>query len=504
MSHPGHGAEREPTFEEKEGLVRAFLRLQGMQEQSTRMLYVRQLAESFPSVLSAPRHGDAWHDVWSLLDACYQLQGAVQRLVQIVCAFHPESQWLGHLHLMVDSLFPPPLLNDQERERLVELLGRADVSVLAASYRYADRTVYHKLAPDLTDVDATVRRLEAYVGQPGRLPAVFDFADHAAHQTGRRLEGEIHRWIDEVAVRLGFHSRGDVDAMCEATRRRLTLLRRYYFVVQLTPDKITQDRYLLSAWLQQDHSPEAPIRCDDDAVALTEAVERLYDLLQQVPEHIDDVVEELWIELILPRALITRPVDQWPVDREFPHVLGTAHPLVIRSLDRLRCAPLHPPWAKKWRWMTTNGRNPDLSYFLDIDEHDRRPDVGALRAKLLRNDSPVALVMRTPPQESDCLGADDFAAGIRGGAPIMIWCRDSSLAEQFQEQIRIRFAAGDLFGLPQRVFELRLLAAESAEQMDKHVGSHVTLLWDDFDRIPEGFRHRARVRAPQPGAGDTS
>jgi len=503
MNEVAVGVERELTLKERESLLTAFMRLPGMRDQARRTLYVDQLARQFPTVLTISRYDDSQHDVWSLLEVCCQLPGAISQLLEIVTVFHRESPWLSPLRVIVHSFFPAALLLESERERLIRLLEEVDVPALAASYRYAARAAFHEPPPDLTDVAAVVRRMEAHVGMPRRLPAVFDFADHAAHQTRRGVEGDIHRWLDEVAARLGFADRADIDAMCTATRRRLTQLRRYYFAVQLVPDSVLADRYVLSAWLQHDRSPEEPIHRDDEAIILSDAVERLFDLLRQVPEHVDDDIEELVVELILPRTLITWPVDQWQVDRELPHALGTAYPVVIRSLDRLRRADLHAPWGRKWRWLTNNGQRADHSYFRDVDVHDQ-PAVSALRAMLLRSEPPVALVMRTPPLESDVLGADAFSAGLHGGVPVMVWCRDPTMSEEFQEQIRVRLVKGDLLKLPQRVFELRLLAAENAGQEGNHVGCHVTLLWDDFDRIPEPFRHRARARAPRPRTAGTS
>jgi vWA-MoxR associated protein C-terminal domain/vWA-MoxR associated protein middle region 0/Effector-associated domain 2 len=497
------GVKRELTLKEKKGLLTAFLRLPGMRDQERRKIYVEELSRQFPYVLTATRHHDSQSDVWSLLETCYELPGAVNHLLEIVSSFHQGHQWLGQLHAMVESFFPAALLLDSERARLIRLLGEVEVSTLAASYRYAAHVAFHEPPPDPTDVAAVVRRMEAHVGLPGRLPAMFEFADHAAHQSRRGIGADVHRWLDEVAVRLGFAGHAAINSMCEATRMRLTRQRRYYFAAQLVPDGVLVDRYLLSAWLQHDLSPEEPICRDDEAVPLSGAIERLYSLLRQVPDHIDDEIEELLVELILPRSLITRPVDQWQVDRELPHALGTARPLVVRSLDRLRRADLHATWGRKWRWLMVNSRHADISHFHDVDSYGQDA-VSALRAMLLRGEPPVALVMRTPPPDSDDLCADVFTAGLYGGAPVMLWCRDSTMSEEFQEQIRERLVNGDLLGLPQRVFELRLLAAESVGQGRQHIGCHVTLLWDDFDRIPEPFRHRARARAPRPKTAGNS
>ncbi|MGH3815791.1 MAG: effector-associated domain 2-containing protein, partial [Pseudonocardiaceae bacterium] len=367
------GVERTLTLTEKRSLLTAFLRLSGMRDNASRTLYIDELSRQFPTVLTAARYDDSQHDVWSLLEVCYQLPDAIHQLLEIVSVFNRDSRWLNQLHVMVHSLFPAGLLLDSERDELVSLLNHVEVPTLAASYRYAARAAFHEPPPDLTDVAAVVRRMEAYAGLPERLPALFDFADHAAHQTGRGVEGDVHRWLDQVATRLGFTDRADIDALCEATRRRLTQQRRYYFAVQLTPDSVLADRYLLSAWLQHDHRPEEPIHRDDESFPLSSAVERLYGLLRQVPDHVDDEIEELLIELILPRSLITRPVDQWQVDPEFPHALGTAFPVVVRSLDRLCRVELHAAWRRKWRWVAMNGRRADPSYFLEVDAPDKMP-----------------------------------------------------------------------------------------------------------------------------------
>jgi hypothetical protein len=503
MNRVGVGVERELTFDEKVRLRDVFLQLPGMWEQASRDIYIAQLAKQFPGVLATARHDDPQRDVWSVLEVCYELPGGVTQLLEIVSGFHRGNRRLVQLRAIVESFFPAPLLRDSERDLLIELLGKVEVPTVAASYRYAARAAFYEPPPDPTDVVTVVHRMEAHVGIPGELPAMFEFADHVAHQTHRGVEGDLHRWLYQVAARLGFADRAVRDAMCEATRMRLSRMRRYYFAVQLVPDGVLADRYLLSAWLQHDHNPEEPIHCDDNALPLSSAVERLYDLLRQVPDHVDEDIEELMVELILPRALITRPVDQWQVDRALPHALGTAYPLVVRSLDRLQSANLHATWGRKWRWLMNNGGHADRTHFREVETHDQQT-AAALRAMLLRGEPPVALVMLTPPVNSDDLRPDTFTAGLYGGVPVMMWCRDSTMSEDFTEQIRDRLTRDGLLGLPQRVFELRLMAAEHVAQGRPHVGCHLTLLWDDFDRIPELFRRRARVQAPRPRTAGNS
>jgi hypothetical protein len=43
---------------------------------------------------------------------------------------------------------------------------------------------------------------------------------------------------------------------------------------------------------------------------------------------------------------------------------------------------------------------------------------------------------------------------------------------------------------------LRQEADEVEEETDTALGRHLTLLWDDADRVPEAFR-TARLQAPQ-------
>jgi hypothetical protein len=208
---------------------------------------------------------------------------------------------------------------------------------------------------------------------------------------------------------------------------------------------------------------------------------------------VEYTARERVLELILPRGLVTHWVDQWQVDPVLPSPIGTVYPLVLRSFDRLADPSVHGDWGRNWAWLKEHGRSAGLEAIREVDSHD--PDAAqALRTALLRDGPPAAVLMLRALPASEDLAPDAYTAGIRGGAPIMIWSRDDTTAGELADWIR-RLGHEDLLDLPARVFELRLRALADADAVP--AGSHVALVYDDHDRIPEKFRSRSRLRSPQ-------
>ena len=254
----------------------------------------------------------------------------------------------------------------------------------------------------------------------------------------RPTSAEQHRWIDDVGTRADL-SINKLRELCLSASVRLAEARRFYFIVHLQPDGIDPNSYLMSVWLQQHLSVEEPLHRDDTPITLAEVEGLLPELLGQAHATLGVGAGELTLEFILPRSLIGHPIDQWQVDRVFPHRLGTSYPVVVRSLDRLGSRGLHGTWRSKWRWLADNGHRegPEAIYWLP-GPWPKAPE--ALRASLLRDDS--------------------------------------------------------LVELPTQVLQLRQKADE-LEETASILGRHLTLLWDDADRIPQSFSRTKRLRAPR-------
>ncbi|HEY0698433.1 MAG TPA: hypothetical protein VGD43_11565 [Micromonospora sp.] len=482
------------SVEQQAMLCTAFLALPGMRVTSSRTLYIDALNSQLGGGLSFTRHADPLHDVWALLRACQDYPDAIGKLVAIVRAFHRDSRPLAELEVLVDCLFSEQLLEAAERAELLDLLPEVAPAQAMAAHRLAVSGGVLTDAPDWTDPESVLADVEAYPAPAGSVPPLLTFVDYLAHQQDAAASARIHRWIDAVAVRLRLASEA-VRGLCVAAEARLSRTQRGFLLVLLRSDGVDRSRYLTSVWLQRDGDPDEPLLHSDQPRTLPEIVDEVHGLLRRVPEEFGIDSAELTLEFILPRALITHPVDQWQVDRILPYRLGTGHRVVLRSLDRLRSRELHGSWRRRWRWLVRHGHqpNPDAIHWLDV-AGGRRPE--ALRASLLLDDRPVALAMAFAPGASPTVIADELTVALYTGVPVMVWCRDGRPPERFRRERTELMAGRGLVELPEAVRRLRLRAEDGSADDPPHLGRHLTLLWDDADRMPEIYRAPNRLAAP--------
>jgi hypothetical protein len=218
------------------------------------------------------------------------------------------------------------------------------------------------------------------------------------------------------------------------------------------------------------------------------------ELVRRAHVVADADLEELTLEFIVPRNLVHHPIDQWRVDEVFPHRLGTSHPVVVRSLDRMRRGDLRARWRRKWRWLTTgNGWSDPGNVHWLRDRPGSGPE--GLFAELMLDDAPVAVVMSEPPAARPGLAWDELTATLYAGVPIVVWCREPALSAWFEEEFGRLLESSGLDRLPEHVLRLRRQAGRN-NRAPARLGEHITLLWDDADRIPESLARPARLCAP--------
>jgi hypothetical protein len=482
--------ERTLSVRELDRLCTAFLKLTGMNEPRTRDLYVAILDSQLSHALSVSRYLDPRHDVWSILRACQEHPEGIRALAGVVRPFHRDSWPMQELDELIECLFPDELLESDEREQLVELLSDVEPRQLQLAGRHAGPSSLLATSLDWNDPVAVARRVESYVSSGDAPHPLLVFVDFVAHQLDAVRAAEHHRWIDRVANRtgIGIHT---IRELCVSATSRLAEVQRFYFIVQLQPDGVDPNSYLMSVWLQQHLSAEEPLHRDDAPVTLTEVAERLPDLLKRAHTALGVTATELTLEFILPRRVIGHPIDEWEIDQVFPHRLGTSYPVIVRSLDRMRNLELHGPWRQKCRWLAADGHREALDgvYWL-LEPGKREPS--SLRASLLR-ESVVALAMAFPPKESLNLALDELSAALYGGMPVILWLRNRDLQKQFEQAVRELLTGHGLSELPARILRLRQRADE-AKDPESAIGRHIALLWDDANRFP---RRPSRLRAPR-------
>ncbi len=206
---------------------------------------------------------------------------------------------------------------------------------------------------------------------------------------------------------------------------------------------------------------------------------------------------DLTVEFILPHDLLGHPVDQWQTGAQgesYPFIqrrLGVEYPVVVRSLERLRDRRVRNRWRQKWEWLRENGHAVDVGAVRWLKQPGQiRPE--ALMSELMHDAKPVCLVLMFPPGPTAELGGQELAAGLHAGVPVVAWCRDGGDPGVFESEVTRFLSASGLAGLPQLALRLRQEAVRQGQPTD-HVGLHLTLLWDDADRLPE---RDARLAAP--------
>jgi hypothetical protein len=244
-------------------------------------------------------------------------------------------------------------------------------------------------------------------------------------------------------------------------------------------------RYLPSAWFHGSGLSKK-LRLDDEPIAYEDLAEILDNLLTHDAEVTRDAASRLVVEVFLPRNLINREIDQLQIaPAGFARPIGTQHPVVVRPIERLRSPVMHREWRRKWEWLRKHGADRRATA---VGIHAITEPVAIeprqLLVQLMGDSTPVGIIMAFPPAESDSLGSDEYAAGVHSGAPLMIWCRDQRPAVEFLDEIQGLLAGHGLLMIPELISRYRQ-RAHYPEAEHQHLGRHLTLLWDDFDRKPD-------------------
>jgi hypothetical protein len=478
----------------REALCEALLDLPGMTTLNRRDFLLTQLVLDHPGLQSVHRAEEPHVDVMAIVAAAYDYDGALQTLLEIVSYLYPhDPRVIQPIEEIITAIEPRELLPDAERHQLLEFLEYAEPDVVAAAFHHSTRTTVTDAGVDPHHAAAVARHVETFAARPDRLPPLFDFVDYLAHHPPQSVGAALHQWMDANSQRLGFLDRASIDRLCQSTESRIVLAGRFYLVAELRSDKIRAGRFFLGAWRQHGDEPEEVIYQADQSVEWNEAIANAHRLMRELIANVEATAVERILELIVPRGLVTEAIDQWPVDQVLPAPIGTNYPLVLRSFDRLDDPSLHADWARNWRWLKQHDRIAGVEAIREVESHDLIT-IQALRGALLRDGAPAIVLMRSALAPSEALAADAFTAGLRGGAPIMLWSREEDAAAELADSIR-QAADHSLLGLREHVFQLRLRALEGSGPMS--AGAHTTIIFDDYDRIPERFRSRSRLRSPE-------
>jgi vWA-MoxR associated protein C-terminal domain/vWA-MoxR associated protein middle region (VMAP-M) 1/Effector-associated domain 9 len=274
-----------------------------------------------------------------------------------------------------------------------------------------------------------------------------------------------------------------------------------------TVDQRKEPRYFVKSWLilegQSYQTGKAtgaevlstPGASEDaeNAFTVDEIQELLKAFLQESREKSRGqgrLLENLTVELFLPSDLLNHEINRWEdTTDEFSlaEPIGYHHRLLIRSSDRLTSNYLLKRavfWKDKWQQVRQR-------------EQDRLPQNAGLNNFVLGDNvsgkdlfyqlnQPQKIGLKLSQVPLSTIGKDStFAALHSSGTPIAIWMRQSLASVDCAGAID-QLLSCCVHDIPDRVKQQRQEAFREKEP-DCHIGHHLALLWEDFDRLPPGY-----------------
>jgi hypothetical protein len=255
--------------------------------------------------------------------------------------------------------------------------------------------------------------------------------------------------------------------------------------------------YQLESWLIEDietyqtkktgfHSLLAAGSPDNAPSLLEEMLQNISRLLDRLLSaqryHCKNCENYPQIHVFLPLELMHLGVDVWLLgNSNRPTYLGHDHVVFIRCANRYdRNYNKSPTWKKLWK------RHQDLLKELAqnvfVPGHDKDLDklIEILDDAVQNNLKAVGLQVTDAPVDTENL----VDVLLDSGLPIAIWSRSNLARSVHRSQVSKVLAACCLETLPSSVKKKRFETRQTKYTKVKHIGHHLSLLWDDPNFYP--------------------
>ncbi|ADP80949.1 hypothetical protein FraEuI1c_2924 [Pseudofrankia inefficax] len=369
-------------------------------------------------------------------------------------------------------------LPDELLGRLGDELARLPAGEAGHAYRQAAGDLPVSPPPHCDSAWAVLLHLTRMNSAVGGLPPYLPFVDALGDRLRPDTARQVERWIRRRADADGLA--GELDA---ARGRRTLPAGAVRLIVQLERNRLDDDRLELTWWRQwpgiEGFEPCGTRLVPRDERELERVTE---DLVLDLEDLLADGENTVELEFILPLELLHLPVDQWrkEIDSALPRSIGLQYPVVLRSLERQRTRPWHRVWRLRWRQLTDG-----LADTVHCDPVLDAPDLDQLQAKILTEESLVALVLSGPPQGGPA--ALELRLALSCGLPVVAWHRAEQTRDEVADALRAFLTAADGVGLTDLRDRLRRLRVQAhlapADWPD--LGRNLAVIWDDPERQPE-------------------
>lgn len=200
---------------------------------------------------------------------------------------------------------------------------------------------------------------------------------------------------------------------------------------------------------------------------------------------------ELTIELFLPIGYLCEPIDRWEIKDDFDNLvsLGSKYRLVIRSYDRVIRPVLRNAFSKAWYrtkdWLSQSSE----SVVLDSKIH-HLTEIDCVHLEALKEalKEKIGIKITCPLPESEPEMLKFLQAMLESGVPLGMWMRRYEQLRPNLEAEIAQFWTLELIHNPgkflEKVRSVRAFAFDEREAPKQHWGGHLTVLWDDLERMP--------------------
>lgn len=242
-----------------------------------------------------------------------------------------------------------------------------------------------------------------------------------------------------------------------------------YVMVEISPVQPNSSHCNAQAWLYGEHTESLLVRDSADAIDLSsqESITQFTDDLVNAmseSERLDGRHEQVILEFILPLTMLSLDIDNWR-DKE-NKALGHDYRVTVRSQDRIR----KKRWQRFWKPITND--NLLLRQCAQVICLKQLENTEASQLVLEAKANAASVIFKFSPQDHGLIGQY-----ISAGLPVLLWPRLSCGMAGDDYEIDQLFAEKCLPNLPKAVQEARW-------RNEQQVGRHLTLLWDDKDRLP--------------------
>jgi NTP-dependent ternary conflict system VMAP-like protein/effector-associated domain 2 (EAD2)-containing protein len=461
-----------------------------MRDESSRDLLVGNIGSRLGKELNLHKQSTTRTSIIELINVCVRLERGLELLTEEVAYLDPAAPEIPELLCLCeewqvagtygDDMWPElkstmhsvKLTAGDERDELVMLRQLAATAT-------GPRTELPKHCSNLWHVFIHLAGANA---MPDALPPCMILVDGVARVANDpALARALRKWNRSWAER--WQQTDLLDAAVWRTREDQQDPRNVHLIILIEPNPIEPSQVLVKHWRQWDPNGWRPQRGTDKLVrfaALEAEVDSLIADMETTLGASTDASRtgEIWLEFVLPAELLNLPVQLWS-KKPLPDdtvALALHHPVMVRSLERLRTPRLHLAWRQRWAHLTAGQLRPYWSQPSGDDYFTR------LHAELSYDKRIMSLVLSQPPDPGNDTAHREINAALQAGIPAIIWHQVDCSLPEFRDAVSTLVADGALVHLPQRIATLR---RDALRRLGATHGKNVALLWDDPDRLPE-------------------